>query len=204
MPHISRRDRYDALDDEEKRRFRRPAEPRYRRDAEALFSGNIKAPPVADTPPVTGKVKWFNAHSGFGFVALDDGNDAFLPARQLKGEDAPTGATITVRIAASQKGFEVTEVIEIDASTALLPSTGVRRPRVDLGESEWTANGMLLAADWRSTYGFLRMEDGSRVFCAGAVMGKCGLTAEAIAGKKLEVGVARGERGPAAVSIRVL
>jgi hypothetical protein len=71
VPDISRRQRYDDLPEDEQRRGRRPAEPRYRKpsdEAEALF---IKAPdgrivPVAaeDVPTFKATLKWFNEHKG--------------------------------------------------------------------------------------------------------------------------------------------
>ncbi len=39
----------------------------------------------------TGKVKWFDAEKGFGFIASDEGGDVFLPSSSL-----PSGVT-TVR-----------------------------------------------------------------------------------------------------------
>jgi len=181
--------------------------------AEALFTAKKvstdsiveTSEPAAEESPRTGHVKWFNPRQGFGFVTLADGVDAFLPARVLRGENAPMGSTITVRVAGSPKGLEVTEMVgEVDTSTVTI-SPSFRKPRrADLGESEWTACGTLLGEDWRGTYGFLKMDDGDRVFVAGSTLGKCGLTAETIIGLKLEVGVARGDRGPAALSVKLL
>jgi NAD(P)H dehydrogenase (quinone) len=42
------------------------------------------------------------------------------------------------------------------------------------------------------------------VFVAGAVVGRCGILTETIVGKRVEIGVARTERGPAVVKIKVL
>jgi CspA family cold shock protein len=36
----------------------------------------------------TGKVKWFDAEKGFGFIASDEGGDVFLPSSSL-----PSGVT---------------------------------------------------------------------------------------------------------------
>ena len=73
-------------------------------------------------------VKWFNAEKGFGFVAVVGGSEAFLHIRQLEAaghSSVPEGARLKVRIGQGQKGPEVTEVIEVDPSTAQM--TGHRR-----------------------------------------------------------------------------
>jgi cold shock protein len=78
--------------------------------------------PLMSGPPVEAVVKWFNAEKGFGFAAVSDGSgDAFLPARVLAAaghEDVSSGATLQVRIAPGQKGPQITEILEIDTSTA--------------------------------------------------------------------------------------
>src|SRR5215208_2727349 len=73
-------------------------------------------------PPVSAVVKWFKPEKGFGFVELSDGSgDAFLHATVL-GRSGMTavnpGETLEVRVAPGQRGPQVTEVLNVDASTA--------------------------------------------------------------------------------------
>jgi CspA family cold shock protein len=79
---------------------------------------------------VKGKVKWFNATKGFGFITMDNGGDAFCHASALQAaghsEVAP-GATIVCDLADSQRGLQVVAVHSVDASTAEAPSRGPRR-----------------------------------------------------------------------------
>jgi cold shock protein len=79
-------------------------------------------PPPPSGPAVTAIVKWFNAQKGFGFVEVSNGSgDAFLHVAVLGRagrQDVSPGTTLQVRIAPGQKGHQVTEVIEIDESTA--------------------------------------------------------------------------------------
>src|SRR5262245_16933993 len=81
----------------------------------------------ADTPPAPGRrvdatVKWFNASKGFGFVTLSDGSqDAFLPMAILRRagyDDVREGSLISCEISAGAKGPLVTNVLNIDSSTA--------------------------------------------------------------------------------------
>src|SRR5207244_12616521 len=93
-----------------------------------------------DTPPVPGRrvdatVKWLNASQGCGFVTLSDGTqDAFLPMAILRRagyEDVPEGSSITCEVAAGAKGPLVTNVLNVDNSTAVAPQAGGfdRRPQ---------------------------------------------------------------------------
>jgi CspA family cold shock protein len=77
-----------------------------------------------------GKVKWFNATKGFGFVTFTDGSqDAFLPMAVLRRagyEDVREGATITCEVGAGAKGPLVLSVLNVDACTAVASSFGGR------------------------------------------------------------------------------
>ncbi len=79
---------------------------------------------------VKGKVKWFNATKGFGFVTMDNGGDAFCHASALQAAghaDVPPGATIICDLADGQRGLQVVSVHSVDTSTAEAPSRGPRR-----------------------------------------------------------------------------
>src|SRR5436190_8659830 len=81
-------------------------------------------------PPVTAVVKWFKSEKGFGFVELSDGTgDAFLHATvlgRLGVMEVQPGETLEVRISQGQRGPQVTEVLNVDSSTATpaRPRTG--------------------------------------------------------------------------------
>src|SRR2546430_14709331 len=80
--------------------------------------------------PVPAIVKMFNAEKGFGFVAVVGGSKAFIHIRQLEAAGHGSllaGARIRVRIGQGQKGPEVTEVIEVDTSTAQVTSIAAER-----------------------------------------------------------------------------
>jgi cold shock protein len=69
----------------------------------------------------TGKVKWFNAIKGYGFVTLDSGADAFCHASALQAaghSELPQGATIICDLADGQRGLQVVNVRSVDLSTA--------------------------------------------------------------------------------------
>src|SRR5438876_6240169 len=103
--------------------------------------------PVASGRRVDAKVKWFNAAKGFGFVTMSDGSqDAFLPMAILRRagyEDVREGASITCEVAAGAKGPLVTNVLNVDNSTAVAPQAGgfdrrSQRPSTSLeGAVKW-------------------------------------------------------------------
>ncbi len=78
-----------------------------------------------------GKVKWFNATKGYGFITLDNGGDAFCHASALQAtghSDVQPGTSIVCDLADSQRGLQVVAVHSVDTSTAEAPS---RSPRGD-------------------------------------------------------------------------
>jgi CspA family cold shock protein len=82
--------------------------------------GRFNAAPSG--PETEAKVKWFNSEKGFGFVEMTDGSgEAFLHIRALEATGRTAlqpGTTLTIRVGQGQKGPQVTEVTNVDESTA--------------------------------------------------------------------------------------
>ena len=90
--------------------------------------GNEETKPISQAS-AKGKVKWFNATKGYGFITLDNGGDAFCHASALQAtghSDVPPGTTVVCDLADSQRGLQVVSVHSVDTSTAEAPS---RAPR---------------------------------------------------------------------------
>jgi cold shock CspA family protein len=85
------------------------------------------APQAAE--PEEAIVKWFNAEKGFGFVAVVGGPEAFMHIWVLEAghSGVPEGARVKVRIGHGLKGPQVSELIEVDTSSAPAASTTERR-----------------------------------------------------------------------------
>ena len=75
---------------------------------------------------ITGRVKWFDAGKGYGFIVPDDPSqtdlkDVLLHVTSLRTsgrEHALEGSAITCDVIRRPKGWQVAEVVEIDESSA--------------------------------------------------------------------------------------
>jgi CspA family cold shock protein len=91
-----------------------------------------------------GKVKWFNATKGYGFITLDNGGDAFCHASALQAtghSDVQPGTTIVCDLADSQRGLQVVAVHSVDVTTAEAPSRGPRRDSFGGGGDRFGGGG---------------------------------------------------------------
>jgi cold shock protein len=152
-----------------------------------------------------GKVKWFNAVKGYGFLALEgDNSDAFLHVttlRQAGHEDLKPGATVVCAGVRGPKGWQVMKVLEVDSSTAVMATP--KPPPVPEG----IAVGDYIAAlvKWYNNergYGFVTRESAEGdVFVHAAVLRRHGLES-LTPGQKVMVRIAEGQKGLQVVEIR--
>ena len=64
-----------------------------------------------------GKVKWFNAGKGFGFIERDQGDDVFVHFKSINGEgyrSLSEGQGVEFTVTQGQKGLQAEDVTVID------------------------------------------------------------------------------------------
>ena len=89
----------------------------------------------AEAVRITGRVKWFDAGKGYGFIVPDDPSqtdlkDVLLHVTSLRSagrEHALEGSTVVCDVVRRPKGWQVHEVVEVDESSA--PPLAERRTR---------------------------------------------------------------------------
>lgn len=64
----------------------------------------------------TGKVKWFNAEKGYGFISTDDGEDVFVHFSAIQGEGFKAleeGQKVEFEVVQGERGAQAANVTKI-------------------------------------------------------------------------------------------
>ena len=166
----------------------------------------------ADLPPVSARVKWFDATRGFGFLVSDEiDGDILIHFSILKEHgrrSLPEGALVECIPAKLDRGFQARKILSIDASEAVAP---VRRPpaadtadRSDLADAAGDVEPVEVKWFNRAKgYGFLNRigVDGQDVFVHMETVRNSGL-GELQQGQLVEARIAEGRKGLTAVEVR--
>jgi len=180
---------------------------------EASGVGQQQAGDTAELPSVHGRVKWFDATRGFGFLVSDDvPGDILLHFSVLREHgrrSLPEGAEVECVPVQLERGFQAKRVLSIDLSSALpvkdkpaIPS----RDRADRRALSVAAGEFEpVEVKWFNRvkgYGFVVREDsGEDVFVHMETLREAGL-GEVEPGQHLEARVAPSRKGLTAVELR--
>lgn len=164
----------------------------------------------------TGRVKWFDATRGFGFLISDDcEGDILIHFSVLKEHgrrSLPEGATVECIAAHQDRGFQARKILSIDLSTALpmparpVQASGERADRKALADA---AGGYEpVEVKWFNRvkgYGFLNREgegeDGEDIFVHMETV-RLSEIVDLQPGQRLEARIAEGRKGLTAVELR--
>jgi cold shock protein len=73
----------------------------------------VDYPQQEETNMAQGKVKWFNAEKGFGFIEVEGGDDVFVHFSAIQGDGFKTleeGQEVSFDIEQGQRGPQATNV----------------------------------------------------------------------------------------------
>jgi len=172
--------------------------------------------PAVEGMVVRGRVKWFDATRGFGFLVSDDcDGDVLIHFSVLKEHgrrSVPEGAEIECICAAQKRGLQATKIIEIDVSTALPSAPRTAIPAADRADREalTDAAGPFVPVEvkWFNRvkgFGFLVEPPGESgdIFVHMETVRRAGLP-DLEPGERIEARVAEGRKGLTAVELRTL
>lgn len=171
--------------------------------------------PETELPPVTGRVKWFDATRGFGFLVSDqiDGDILlhFSVLREHGRRSVPEGAVIECVPVRLERGLQAKKILSIDLSSAL-----PQQPRSSIPASERADRRALaesagefepVEVKWFNRvrgYGFVKRPEelgGEDVFVHMETVRTAHLP-ELQPGQKLEARIAPSGKGLTAVELR--
>ena len=169
----------------------------------------------AEMAPITGRVKWFDATRGFGFLVSDavDGDVLlhFSVLREHGRRSVPEGAIIECVPVRLDRGLQAKRVISIDMSSALPQqprssiSAGERADRKALAEAAGAFEPV--EVKWFNRvrgYGFVKRPDelgGEDVFVHMETV-RTSHMSELQPGQKLEARIAPSSKGLTAIELR--
>ena len=167
-----------------------------------------------DGPIVSGRVKWFDATRGFGFLVSDelDGDVLvhFSVLREHGRRSLPEGAQCDFILTKQERGLQAKKIVSIDLSEALPPPVRPGISAADRADRKALADAAgefeRVEVKWFNRvkgYGFVNRVDGNGedVFVHMETVRSAGIH-DPQPGQALEARIAHGQKGLTAVELR--
>ena len=164
----------------------------------------------------TGRVKWFDATRGFGFLVSDDCEGDILVHFSVLKEHGrrslPEGATVECIAAHQDRGFQARKILSIDLTTALPMAPRPVHPSAERADRKALADAAgeyePVEVKWFNRvkgYGFLNRagegEEGEDIFVHMETVRQSQIV-DLQPGQELEARIAAGRKGLTAVELR--
>lgn len=171
-----------------------------------LHDGKNETPRRQDGPRqvITGRIKWYEASRGYGFIIPDDGGrDVMIHeacVRAFGHAALPEGAPIRLTVARGEKGLYAVEILEIDHRAPAEPRDDGTAPRpTDFLQPEATSGPLLPARvrwfDRQKGFGFVNVfGEAEDIFLHMETVRRCGLK-DLASGEGIAVRLCQGPNG---------